>query len=414
MASLYKKPVLVTDAKTGKKMKGKSKKWWGQYKDANRRLRRVPLAIDKVAAQAMLNKLVREVEREKAGLIDATDVQRKRPLSEHLEEFQSYLRNKGRSPAHVRESTTRIQKLLENRGWRFIGDLSASGVLEYLGKLRADGLSAKTYNHYLQSIKQFSRWLARDGRAPTHPLAYLSRINTDSDPRHPRRPLSPDEFARLINAAQHGKRIENIPGPDRAMMYVLAAWTGFRKGEIGSLTCRSLQLDAEPATATVEACYSKRRRTDTQVLHPEVARRLRDWLATKPDLAPDALLFPVCGRIPSGTERKTNKMMDCDLQVARKKWIEEAKTEKEKEARQGTDFLTFCNDAGFYADFHSNRHLFVTTLARSGVSPKVAQLLARHSDIRLTLQLYTHVELQDQQAAIAALPAPPGIDRPSV
>jgi hypothetical protein len=39
-------------------------------------------------------------------------------------------------------------------------------------------------------------------------------------------------------------------------MYTLAAWTGFRKGEIGSLTLRSLDLDGDPPTAIVEACYT--------------------------------------------------------------------------------------------------------------------------------------------------------------
>ena len=58
MANLYKKPVVTVDPKTGKKTKTKSKKWWGQYKDASGRLRRHPLAIDKTAAQAMLNELV--------------------------------------------------------------------------------------------------------------------------------------------------------------------------------------------------------------------------------------------------------------------------------------------------------------------------------------------------------------------
>ena len=38
----------------------------------------------------------------------------------------------------------------------------------------------------------------------------------------------------------------------------------------------------------------------------------------------------------------------------------------------------------------------------------MAQTLARHSDIRLTLGCYTHVGLHDQSAAIEALPAPPG------
>src|SRR5262249_50709344 len=48
-----------------------------------------------------------------------------------------------------------------------------------------------------------------------------------------------------------------------------------------------------------------------------------------------------------------------------------------------------------YADFHALRHSFITLLERSGVSPKTAQELARHSDIRLTMQRYTHKTLHD-------------------
>ena len=51
--------------------------------------------------------------------------------------------------------------------------------------------------------------------------------------------------------------------------------------------------------------------------------------------------------------------------------------------------------------------MFITNLERAGIRPKMAQTLARHSDIRLTLGLYTHVELHDQTAAIESLPAPP-------
>lgn len=58
MASLYRKPVVITDSATGRKIRSKSKKWWGQYKDAFGRLKRTPLAVDKQAAQAMLNQIV--------------------------------------------------------------------------------------------------------------------------------------------------------------------------------------------------------------------------------------------------------------------------------------------------------------------------------------------------------------------
>jgi integrase len=358
VANLYKKQVWVTNAKTGAKVKRKSKKWWGKYRNASGTICRVPLVRDRSAAQAMLNELVRKAEREKAGLVDPTDEQRKRPLAQHLADFEQYLGNRGVTPKQVKESTTQIQKMIDDRKWKFIGDISASGALEFLGALRRNGLSAQTYNHYLKSAKQFTRWLVREHRTLVDPLAHLAKLNVSTDRRHDRRALSAEEFARLIQEAENGPSIEAIPGPDRATMYVLAVWTGLRKGEVGSLTLRSLRLDDEPPTATVAACYSKRKRQDTQILHPEVVRRLKVWLATKPDLAADDLLFPVSGRVPGGKERKTHKMMRLDLERARKRWIDEAKTEDERRQREQSEFLCYCNGDGLFADFHSNRHLF--------------------------------------------------------
>ena len=52
--------------------------------------------------------------------------------------------------------------------------------------------------------------------------------------------------------------------------------------------------------------------------------------------------------------------------------------------------MLYKDHQGRYADLHANRHTFITNLARAGVSPKTAQTLARHSDIRLTMNVYTH------------------------
>jgi len=43
-------------------------------------------------------------------------------------------------------------------------------------------------------------------------------------------------------------------------------------------------------------------------------------------------------------------------------------------------------------------------LARKGVTPSVAQKLMRHSDIRLTMNTYTHLDLTDTAGTLAALP----------
>jgi integrase len=58
-------------------------------------------------------------------------------------------------------------------------------------------------------------------------------------------------------------------------------------------------------------------------------------------------------------------------------------------------------------DFHSLRGQFVTTLALAGVHPKMAQVLARHSDINLTMNVYTRVQEQTADAELIRLPAPP-------
>jgi site-specific recombinase XerD len=59
-------------------------------------------------------------------------------------------------------------------------------------------------------------------------------------------------------------------------------------------------------------------------------------------------------------------------------------------------------DEGF--TIHSSlRHTFATTLAEKGVHPSTAQKMPGHSDIRMTLAIYTHVTDGMQDAATAAL-----------
>src|SRR6185436_8240198 len=101
MANLYKKPIEFTDPKTGKRVKGKSKKWWGRFRDETGREKRIPLAVDRSAAMAMLNACVKKVERRLAGLSDPLEDSFQKPISEHVDEFIAFLRNKGNGPGYV-------------------------------------------------------------------------------------------------------------------------------------------------------------------------------------------------------------------------------------------------------------------------------------------------------------------------
>ena len=58
------------------------------------------------------------------------------------------------------------------------------------------------------------------------------------------------------------------------------------------------------------------------------------------------------------------------------------------------------------AEFHANRHTFITNLCRAGVAPKVAQSLARHSTITLTMDVYSHTDSGERADTVRSLPAP--------
>jgi integrase len=221
--------------------------------------------------------------------------------------------------------------------------------------------------------------LWRDGRAREDTLAHLTSLNPDADRRHERRALTADELARLIDAADRGRVVLKVTGPDRAMLYRVAAGTGLRANELRSLTPESFGLDAETPTVTVKAAYSKRRRDDVQPIRPDLALALRPWLAQK---APGS---PVWGSLT----RNTNVLIQRDLEGAGVPY------------RDASDRV---------ADFHALRHTYITALATSNAPVKVVQSLARHSTPSLTFGLYAHVGLFDQTTALDALPDIPERD----
>ena len=69
--------------------------------------------------------------------------------------------------------------------------------------------------------------------------------------------------------------------------------------------------------------------------------------------------------------------------------------------------IDYEDDAGRVLDFHAMRGQFISLLAAQGVHPKVAQALARHSTVTLTMDYYTHLDVLDVTGALDKLPALP-------
>ena len=347
MANLYRKPIIITDPKTGERVKAKAKKWWGRYKDEHGIERRVPLAIDKTAAQAMLNEIVKKKERLASGVIDKFDDERKRPLAEHLREFEKHLRAKRVSNEQIKLVIYRAQKIIEKCRAKVASDLKSSRVQSFLAELRDEGKSIQTSNHYLRAIKQLTRWIVKDRRSHDDSLQFVSMLNVSTDRRHDRRPdrrpLSEAEFSALLHAARTGRPSFKMACLDRAMLYTVAAYTGLRASELASLTRHSFRLDDETPTVTVKAAYSKHHRQDTLPLHPSLVALLRPWLQERTSAE---MAWP--GKWAES--RHAGQMMKADLESAG---------------------IPYVDAHGLYADFHALRHTFITNMMKAGINPRL-------------------------------------------
>ncbi len=384
-----------------------SAKWYIRYKDEHGKWKKEPGCTDKEATVQLLAERERQVERRKAGLIDPQDDFYSRPLLEHLSEFKAYLLAKEETKQHVDQTHNRIKRLLSGCGFHRWSDIDPDRVITWLAEQRAaKKFRIKTSNYYLAAVKHFVKWIGK--RSGENPLAELRPLNTNTENRRQRRALSSDAIPRLIDAAHSGPAIQCVSGVDRAMLYILAIWTGYRCRELASINKRSLNFHGQPATINVPAAYSKRRKKEAIPLHPELVSQLQKWLTTKTDLGPDEPLFNL--RRPGGGMRRTAKMMRLDLEAARAIWIDEAKDDpEERKRREDSDYLCYQDQEGMYADFHANRHIFISNLSKAGIGPKMAQSLARHSNVDLTMNTYTHLEMADRATAISGLPAPPSL-----
>jgi len=130
-------------------------------------------------------------------------------------------------------------------------------------------------------------------------------------------------------------------------------------------------------------------------LKADTAKLIREIAGLK---LPQAKIFS----LPS--KYRMADMVRADLRQARTEWLSEVEHEPaEYKVRSKSEFLVGERESG-KIDFHCLRHTFGTMLAASGVHPKTAQELMRHSDINLTISRYTHTLTGQTAKAIETLP----------
>jgi integrase len=222
-----------------------------------------------------------------------------------------------------------------------------------LADLRADrrktddtverGISAQTFNFYLQAVKQFCRWMVRDGRASESPLVHLQGLNVKTDRRHDRRALSPDEMRWLLDVTAKAPERYGMTGEARAMLYRLAVETGLRAAELRSLTRGSFDLGGDEPSVTIAAAYAKNRRQDTLPLEAHGALLAKHFTGKMPQ----AKAFAV----PHRTAWYPN--VRADMAEAREAWMDANGRAESRPSGSNQLSLSIRDESGRWVDFHA-------------------------------------------------------------
>ena len=312
-------------------------------------------------------------------MINPLDEHRRKPLTDHLEQYRLHLEAKDNTDRHVRETIGQIKKLLEGCGFRFIADLDTEKVNNYLKHRRKEGMSTERSNHYVRAIKAFTRWM-EPKRVARDPLKELKTQDAARDRRLVRRALPVGEFVRLVEMTRDSRAtLCGLVGSDRAMLYLIAAYTGFRASELASLTPSSFNL--EGTSLSLNAASTKNGKNAELPLHHGLIEQLKHWMKDRPEGLP---LWPGKWAV----NRHAASMLRPDLEAAG---------------------IPYVDHRGETFDFHALRGQFVTQMDRAGVSLVKAQRLARHSSPNLTANLYTRLRIEDLKPEIDRLPTPPTV-----
>lgn len=346
-----------------------SKNYHAEWQGADGKTHRKKVGPDRREALEFLVRMEAREKRVRQGLDPdpGASADRARPLAELVPLYLDVLAARdtdGGYRALVRDQLTRICR---DCGWLVWSDITADSLLIFLGGRRdRDGNSPATLNGYLRTAKGFANWLA-DRLDAKSPLRRLKPFPEDVDRRRSRRVLADAELSALIAAAERSKRRgrQVLSGRDRAMLYRVAAYTGLRAGELASLTPAAFDLAHTPPVVTVPAKHSKGRRVEPVPLPAHLAAKLRAWLKGRPKTAP---VWP-------GDWAKHRRQVD---------WLATDLKNAGVAARDAQ---------GRRCTFHGLRRAFVTRLIRAGGLIHEVRRLARHKDVKTTLNYYTDADL---------------------
>jgi integrase len=318
---------------------------------------------DKRIALHKLLQIADEREKEHNGILAPKPVREaaERPLLDLLSEYLHDVETRGRAVTTVKKYRKILRKLFARCRWLKLQDVTTRSFCQWRNQC---GLTGKTTNDLLACATTFFDWLEGQRMLSDNPLKYAKRTDTRGQAQF-RRALTQDEIRRLLATAP----------PFRAIVYLVAIYTGLRRKELNLLKWGDLHLDELQPYVLAPASITKNKKDARLPLRPEVVEALRSIRPA--DASPFQFMFN--GQVPR------------------------VKTLRKDLSRAG---IVFIDESGRRLDFHALRNTFGTLLAVNHVDIVEASQLMRHSDPKLTMKIYTDTSQLALGSALSMLPSP--------
>ena len=261
-----------------------------------------------------------------------------------------------------------VRHIKQTLGSHELSELTPLHVQELINTKLAEGLSGKTVAY----VRQVLRTALRDAqRWELVPRNVVDMVPAPRVERPEIQPLEPEEVARLLKAA-HGRRLEAL--------YLVTLALGLRQGEV--LGLQWSDLDSERGWLRVRR-QLQRGPAGTRLVPPKSKQARRSL-----DLPPTVLQALRLHSLRQDAER--DDAGECWQQTD---LVFTTRTGGPLSARWLIrDFQRLLAAAGLrHLRFHDLRHSCATLLLVGGVSPRVVMEILGHSEIRLTMETYSHV-----------------------
>ena len=303
-------------------------------------------------------------------------------VAAYLTEWLAHIRRHVRPSTYVGYETNVRLHLIPRIGKKKLARLAVRDVRLLIDGMRADGHKARVVQHSHATLRAALEHAYREEIVPRN-VAKPVRVERPA-PVRPREPLTADEAVHLL---------KEVEGDRLAALWTLLVMLGLRRSEACGLRWEHVDFEAgtlriiqtvQRVEGKLQELPTKTRRSNRTVPLPtrcryilaEHHRRLQEDRAMEPGVPwrPSGYVFGT----PWGTPMEPRNLT--------RSW---ERLCKRLEIRA--------------VPLHALRHTCVSLLLALGVHPRVVMEIVGHTAIEMTMNVYGHVNLDTQRAALDAL-----------